>query len=87
MSCLVREQGRHDLFGPDRESRPRSRDLVAGESRVLSLSAEGLTGREVAEQLGWPAERVWDCLVGAIEALGARSKLEAIVLACQRGTL
>ena len=87
MSCLVREQGWHDVFGPDRESRRRSRRLSAGESRVLSLAAEGLTGRAVAEQLGWPVERVWDCLVGVFEALGARSRLEAIVLAYRRGEL
>ena len=87
MSCLVREQGGHDLVGPDRESRRRSRKLSAGECQVLSLAAEGLAGRAVAERLGWPLDRVWDCLIGAVEAIGARSKLEAIVLAYRRAEL
>jgi len=87
MSCFVRERGGHDVFGSDRESRQRSRRLSAHESQVLSLAAEGLSGERVAEHLGWPLERVWDCLIGACTALGARSKLEAIVLACRRGEL
>jgi DNA-binding NarL/FixJ family response regulator len=87
MSCLVREQGGHDIFGSDRESRQRSRKLNARECHVLSLAAEGLSGKAVGEHLGWPLERVWDCLIGAYTALGARSKLEAIVLAYRRGEL
>ena len=87
MSCFGREQGGHDVFDSDRASRQRSRRLNACEYQVLSLAAEGLSGKEVAEHLGWPLARVWDRLIGAYTALGARSKLEAIVLACRRGEL
>jgi len=87
MSCLVREQGGHDVFGSDRVSSQRSRRLNAREHQVLSLAAEGLSDTAVSEHLGWPLERIWDCLIGAYTALGARSKLEAIVLAYRRGEL
>jgi len=87
MSCLVREQGGHDVCDSDRASGQRSRRLNARECQVLSLAAEGLSGKEVGEHLGWPLERVWDCLIDAYTALGARSKLEAIVLAYRRGEL
>jgi DNA-binding NarL/FixJ family response regulator len=87
MSCFVQEQGGHDVFDSNRASRQRSRRLHAREYHVLSLTAEGLSGKEVAGRLGWPLECVWDCLIDAYTALGARSKLEAIVLAYRRGEL
>jgi hypothetical protein len=87
MSCFVREQGGHDVFGLNRASRQRSRRRNAREYQVLSLAAEGLPGMAVADHLGWPLGRVWDCLIGAFVAFEARSKLEAIVLAYRRGEL
>ena len=64
-----------------------SHSLSGDERQVLSLSAEGLSSREVGERLGWPPEGVWDCLIGAFMALGAHSKLEGIILAHHRGEL
>jgi DNA-binding NarL/FixJ family response regulator len=53
--------------------------------RTLELLATGLSINEVAELLGCPPDEVRDHLVQAIRALGARSKLEAIVIARQQG--
>jgi DNA-binding NarL/FixJ family response regulator len=65
----------------------RSLPLTVGERRALSLSARGLTVAEVAEAMcGSPLTvHVW--LASAIDKLGARSKLEAILIADRRGEL
>ena len=65
----------------------RARVLSDDERRVLGLSAEGLGRGEVADCLRWPTRRVRDCLAGAVAALGARSKLEAIIIAYRQGEL
>lgn len=65
----------------------RSPRLSGDERQVLSLAAEGLTHREVAYRLNVPLERVRECLSSACTALGARSKLEAIVLASRLGEI
>ena len=54
---------------------------------MLCLSAQGLAVRDIATRLAWPRERVHECLTGALVALGASSKLEAIILAYRRGEL
>ena len=55
------------------------------ERLVLRLSATGLLADEVAEHLGLSPEEVHRHLRGAMAALGARSKLEAVVLALRAG--
>ena len=55
------------------------------EHLVLRLSATGLLADEVAEHLGLSPEEVRRHLRGAMAALGARSKLEAVVLALRAG--
>ena len=57
------------------------------ERRVLRLSATGLLTDEVAEHLGIGVDEVRLHLGGAMVALGARSKLEAVVLALRAGLL
>jgi DNA-binding NarL/FixJ family response regulator len=54
---------------------------------VLQLAATGLATSEIAERLGLPVEVVRSRLATAIAALGARSKLEAVILALRRGLI
>ncbi len=63
----------------------RSRTLTAMEHVVLRLSATGLTTAEVADHLGIDPDEVRRYVAGAMAALGASSKLEAVVLAVRRG--
>jgi two-component system response regulator DesR len=65
----------------------RSQPLTAGERRALSLSARGLTVAEVAEAMCDSPSAVQRWLASAIDKLGARSKLEAILIADRRGEL
>ncbi len=65
----------------------RARPLTGMGLRVLRLSATGLTTDEVAECLGMRPDEVRRCLVTAMAALGARSKLEAVVLALRAGLI
>jgi len=71
------------MSSPDARSLP----LIAGERRALGLSARGLVVAEVAEATGTSPGRVRMLLASAIVKLGARSKLEAVVLAARRGEL
>jgi DNA-binding NarL/FixJ family response regulator len=65
----------------------RSLPLTVEECRALSFSARGLGVSEVAEAMGTSSEvvRVW--LASGIEKLGARSKLEAVIIAARRGEI
>lgn len=54
---------------------------------VLSHLADGLNSTEVADRLGVEVPEVRRLLLDAIRTLGATSKLEAIVLARQRGLI
>jgi DNA-binding NarL/FixJ family response regulator len=67
-------------------SRP-ARSLTEMERLVLSFSATGLGTVEVAEQLGLPPDEVRRHLRAAILALGAQSKLEAVVFAAREGLI
>jgi DNA-binding CsgD family transcriptional regulator len=55
--------------------------------RVLAWRARGLTTREVAARLDTTPERVRAELAEAMARLGARSPLEAVVLAIRRGLI
>ena len=65
----------------------RGASLTADERTALSLSATGLTVTEVAETLGWSPAVVHGVLASAIDKLGARSKLEAVVIAARIGQI
>ena len=65
----------------------RAPTLTAMAHLVRCLSATGLTTAEVAERLGIGPDEVRRHLVGAMAALGARSKLEAVLLALRRGLI
>jgi two-component system response regulator DesR len=65
----------------------RSLPLTVGERRALSLSARGLTVAEVAEAMCDSPSAVQRWLASAIDKLGARSKLEAVLIADRRGEL
>ena len=64
---------------------PRTAALTELEHRVLRLSATGLLTDEVAEHLGIGVDEVRLDLGRAMAALGACSKLEAVVLALRAG--
>jgi DNA-binding CsgD family transcriptional regulator len=55
--------------------------------RVLALSARGLSTAEVAAELGADPDEVRGALRRAMAELGARSKLEAIILALRAGLI
>ena len=54
---------------------------------VLALSATGMTTAEVADQLGIAPDAVRLHVLRAMVMLGARSKLEAVVRAVERGLI
>jgi LuxR family transcriptional regulator, regulator of acetate metabolism len=61
--------------------------LSAQQQAVLALSAAGLISTEVAETLQVPVAEVRSHLADAIRALGARSKLEAVIIALRSGLI
>jgi len=65
----------------------RSTSLAEGERRALSLSARGLVVAEVAELMCTSPDTVRAWLASAIDKLGARSKLEAVIIAAGRGEI
>ena len=54
---------------------------------VLELGAEGRSMLEISERLGVPVDRVRAHTQAAISKLGARSKLEALIIAIRRGVI
>lgn len=77
--CAAHESDvRHTSTGPS---------LTREERVVLTISATGRTSDEVAEQLGPSSASIGQALASAIEKLGARSKLEAVVIALRAGLL
>ena len=65
----------------------RTGTLTPGERAALSIAATGLGVADVAEAMGVPPERVHEWLTSAVERLGARSKLEAVLIAGRTGQL
>jgi DNA-binding NarL/FixJ family response regulator len=55
--------------------------------RVLELSATGAVSSEVAAMLRMTPAEVRECLASAQQALGARSKLEAVLIALRDGLI
>lgn len=56
-------------------------------TRILALSAEGLSIVEVAERLDLPVVEVRARFRAALTELGARSRLEGLVLAIRAGLI
>ena len=54
---------------------------------VLSVLARGASVDEAAVALGLPKQAVRAQLAAAIRALGARSRLEALIIAARRGNI
>ena len=63
----------------------RASALTGIERLVLRLSATGLTTAEVAEELGIAPDEARQHVARVMDAFGARSKLEAVVLALRAG--
>jgi two-component system nitrate/nitrite response regulator NarL len=61
--------------------------LTAQERAVLAASAKGLGVIEVAQSLDLSPEAVRAAIASAAEKLGARSKLEAVVIALRTGLI
>jgi two-component system, NarL family, nitrate/nitrite response regulator NarL len=66
---------------------PSPMTLSAVQRRVLELSATGAVSSEVAAMLRMTPAEVRACLASAQQALGARSKLEAVLIALRHGLL
>ena len=65
----------------------RTLPLTIEERRALSLSATGLIVTEVAKAMDASAAIVRLWLASAVDKLGARSKLEAVLIADRLGEL
>ena len=61
--------------------------LTAEERAALRIAATGLVAIEVAGVMQVPPDRVRAWLASAVHKLGARSKLEAVLLADRLGLL
>lgn len=61
--------------------------LTPFERDVLALSATGMTLAEIAAELGESPIAVRQSVTSSIAKLGARSKLEAIILAVRQGLI
>jgi DNA-binding NarL/FixJ family response regulator len=61
--------------------------LTSEERQVLALAATGRMVVEVAEYLGQSPETIRHTLASAIHNLGARSKIEAVLLALRHGLI
>ena len=61
--------------------------LTALERDVLAASATGLAVIEVADALDVAPDQIRRTLASAIKKLGARSKLEAVIIALRRGLI
>ena len=67
--------------------RGRPSRLTAKERAALSLAATGLDVTEVAEVLNEAPHTVRGLLASAVRKLGARSKLEAVLIALRTGEI
>ncbi len=61
--------------------------LTAMQRRVLELSATGMPAADVADRLDIEPDEVRRHVASAMAALGASSKLEAVVLALRQGLI
>lgn len=59
--------------------------LTLREHDVLTASARGANVREVAGELGVSEQEVRTALAAIVSKLGARSKLEALIIALRQG--
>ena len=84
--CISRATVQGVTVEPSPEPRD-SASLGADTRAVLQLSAAGMLTDEVAAQLGMTPEQVRQHLIRAMATLGARSKLEAVVLALRLGVI
>lgn len=63
------------------------RGLSSIECDVLAVSSRGSSVREVASELGLLEHQVRGALASAVISLGAKSKLEAVLIAAQQGQI
>jgi DNA-binding NarL/FixJ family response regulator len=89
MNGSQRPGGRHGASTRSDDVAPAGRQagLTAHECAVPTASATGFSSGEVAEQLGVPPDAVRRSIASAMTKLGARSKLEAVVLALRHGLI
>jgi DNA-binding CsgD family transcriptional regulator len=86
--ALKEGHARRGLGGVPVPSRDEERaGLTVREYVVLFAAATGLGVAETARELGTSPDVVREALAAAITKLGARSKLEAVLIAARRGLL
>jgi DNA-binding CsgD family transcriptional regulator len=76
-----------EIVGPSESNGPDFPSLTQLESDILALSATGLTTVEAALRLGQPPHVARLAIASAIRKLGARSKLEALLIAIRTGLI
>jgi DNA-binding CsgD family transcriptional regulator len=64
-----------------------TRGLSAHQRTILALTATGLTSIGASDRLGIPVDEARAEIRDIIRSLGARSKLEAVVLALRHGLI
>ncbi len=72
-------------FLVDRDRAGRGSRLTARELEILRIAAEGLTNRQIAEQLSLSVNTVRNHMQHVLNKLGAHSKLEAAAVAVRLG--
>jgi DNA-binding NarL/FixJ family response regulator len=72
-------------FAPKQADEPASQKTISNrESEILTMLAKGLTGEEIARRLVLSPETVRTHVRNAMEKLGARTRVEAVVKALER---
>jgi hypothetical protein len=61
--------------------------LTSGDQRILSLAATGWSTSAIADALGMLPAAVSQSLALTIQCVGARSKMEAVLIAVRRGLI
>ena len=64
-----------------------ARHLTGRERQILSLLAQGCSGKELAPRLGLSEETIRTHIRNAMRKLDARTRVQAVVIALQRGLL
>lgn len=65
--------------------KPEPLRLTPRETRILPLLAQGLSNKEIAQQLSIAEQTVKNHVVGLMHKLGAQSRIQAVIIAMKPG--
>jgi DNA-binding NarL/FixJ family response regulator len=72
---------------PDDANGDRPEDLTSREQAVLHMLADGLTTREIAEELSYSERTVKNIVHDVLEKLGCRTRAHAVAIATRHGVI